>query len=55
MDAIDILPHFNGTAVPDHWKFYFNFGCDHALCNSHHLRELQYITGQYGQAWSGKK
>ncbi len=53
MDAIGILPQFHGTAVHYYWKSYFNFGCDHALCNSHHLRELQYITEQYDQPWSG--
>jgi transposase len=51
MAAIAILPQFNGIAVHDHWQSYFNFACDHALCNSHHLRELQYITEQYDQAW----
>lgn len=54
MDVIDILPQFNGRAVHDHWKSYFKFGCDHALCNSHHLREFQYIEEQYDQAWAGK-
>ena len=53
MDAIAILPQFHGIAVHDHWKSYFKFGCHHALCNSHHLRELQYLSEQYGQAWSG--
>lgn len=54
MDAIDILPRFNGRAVHDHWKAYFKYRCDHALCNSHHLRELQYVAEQYAQSWTDK-
>jgi transposase len=44
MEAIGILPQFAGIAVHDHWKCYFKFDCNHALCNSHHLRELQYLS-----------
>ena len=53
MDDGGILGGFTGTAVPDHWKPYFTYGeCRHALCNAHHLRELQYIETQYGQPWA---
>jgi transposase len=52
MDAMDILPAFEGKAVHDGWKSYQTYECEHFLCNAHHLRELQYILERYGQGWA---
>ena len=53
MAAGGILPEFQGGAVHDHWSPYLKFeNCQHYFCNSHHLRELQFILEQYQQAWA---
>ena len=53
MKAGDVLPHFQGGAVHDHWASYLKFdACQHYFCNAHHLRELQFIEEQYQQPWA---
>lgn len=53
MDRMGILPHFKGILVHDHWKAYFRYKCKHALCNSHHLRELE-AAFEDGQMWANQ-
>jgi len=52
MNAIGILPKFNGILCHDHWKPYYTYACTHALCNAHHLRELERAWEQDHQAWA---
>ena len=52
MEEMGVLPHFKGVLCHDHWKPYFKFGCEHALCNAHHLRELERAWEQDKQEWA---
>ncbi|TQV84818.1 IS66 family transposase [Exilibacterium tricleocarpae] len=53
MDAMGILPGYRGIACHDHWKPYYQYNdCAHALCNAHHLRELEYAWDKDGQQWA---
>ncbi len=51
IDAAGVLGDFNGVAVHDGWAPYRNYtGCDHGLCNIHHLRELE-AAAEAGRSW----
>ncbi len=53
MNAAGILPHFKGIAVHDHWFPYFSYDqIIHALCNTHHLRELTFVHEQEKEEWA---
>jgi len=54
MDEMGVLPKFGGILCHDHWKPYFNYDCQHALCNAHHLRELERAWEQDDQKWAKK-
>jgi len=53
LDAIGILADFAGVSVHDGWKSYWQYGCQHALCNVHHLRELTFLEEELQQDWAG--
>jgi Transposase IS66 family. len=52
IDEMGILPAYQGIICHDHWKPYFKYGGSHALCNAHHLRELERAVEQDKQKWA---
>lgn len=45
--------HLTGVIVHDHWKPYYTLsGVLHALCNAHHLRELQALIEIEKEDWA---
>lgn len=55
MEAMGVLPGYCGILCHDHWKPYYCFEeIKHALCNAHHLRELERAFEQDNQQWAKK-
>jgi len=51
MTEIGLLPTYTGTAVHDGLGAYFRYGCQHALCNVHLLRDLTAVSESTRQRW----
>ena len=47
-----VLPFYEGILCHDYYTAYYEYGSSHALCNSHHLRELERCIEQDKQNWS---
>lgn len=54
LSDMGILQHFHGILCHDHWKPYYAYDVTHALCNAHHLRELERAREQDNQEWANK-
>jgi transposase len=52
LDANGILPGYQGTSVHDGWAAYEGYGCRHALCNVHLLRDLIFVEETTQQPWA---
>jgi transposase len=52
MEAMGILPAFEGTAIHDHWICYYHYQCAHGECNEHHLRHLKYLHENLREEWA---
>jgi transposase len=55
MEDGEVIPVFQGVLCHDHWKPCYTYDqFDHALCNAHHLRELERAFDQDDQRWAGE-
>lgn len=53
MEAIDIIPRYNGIIIHDCWASYLRYdNCEHGLCGSHLLRELTFIIDSNAYKWA---
>ncbi len=55
MDEIGVIAKMTGVAVHDGWKPYRSYDVVHALCNAHHIRELDGVTERFHQDWAEQR
>ncbi len=56
MQAMGVLPNYDGVLCHDHWKAYYSEAthASHSLCNAHHQRELTWSYEKDKMAWAGQ-
>ena len=54
LEAIGILPDFQGVSVHDGWRSYWTYACQHATCNVHLLRDLTFLAEELHQDWAAQ-
>ncbi len=52
INDFNIIPLYNGNLVHDRFSPYFNYTCEHSLCNAHILRELLYLWESKEVKWA---
>ena len=53
INDINIIPRYSGTIIHDCLASYFTYtNCDHGLCGSHIVRELQYVIDSNKYKWA---
>lgn len=52
MEEIGFLPNYIGTLIHDHNKVQYNFGTNHAECNTHVLRYLKGVEDFAKHTWA---
>jgi transposase len=54
IDEMGILRDYRGTLVHDFFRSYLKLDCEHALCNAHLLRELNFFIEVKEHKWAKK-
>jgi transposase len=52
LEAIGILPKFQGITIHDRWGSYFLYSCEHAICQVHLLRDLVFLAEEHHALWA---
>lgn len=52
IDAIGVLPQYQGRAMRDRWHSYDHYPCAHSVCGAHLLRDCLFVAEQEKRPWA---
>lgn len=52
IDAIGVLPQYQGRAMHDRWHSYDHYRCAHSVCGAHLLRDCLFVAEQEKRLWA---
>lgn len=52
IDAIGVLPQYQGRAMHDRWQSYDHYPCAHSVCGAHLLRDCLFVAEQEKRPWA---
>ncbi|GHO63752.1 hypothetical protein KSC_026440 [Ktedonobacter sp. SOSP1-52] len=52
IDAIGVLPQYQGRAMRDRWHSYDHYSCQQSLCGAHLLRDCLFVAEQEKRPWA---
>jgi transposase len=52
LDAIGVLPQYQGRAMHDRWHSYDHYLCQHSVCGAHLLRDCRFVAEQEKRPWA---
>jgi transposase len=52
IDAMGVLPQYQGRAMHDRWHSYDHYPCVHSVCGAHLLRDCLFVAEQEKRPWA---
>ncbi|EFH88784.1 IS66 family transposase [Ktedonobacter racemifer] len=52
IDAIGVLPQYQGRTMHDRWRSYDRYPCAHSVCGAHFFRDCLFVAEQEKRPWA---
>jgi transposase len=54
IEAVSLVPRYQGRMMHDRWTSYDRYSCTHSLCGAHLIRDAIFVAEQEKQPWAAR-